>query len=141
MLLNLLLSYNVGLKNYNNKVFNKIMIISFLVYWLSYVTFGNFILLICIFDSIFFIQKYIDLVFENEYSNKEIEQLNTTKNIIKPAIKSFIDKINDIDQIKITKKVTKDLKKISIDPEFEKDNYKLYKYELKDTFAQVTNNL
>ena len=129
MLLNLLLNYITN-NTENYKFFNKILIIGFISYSFSYLIFGNFVLLIAIFDSIYFLKQYMKLP-------KNIKTITNNNKLTTTPINNIIEKINEIDYSEDIKKV----KIISIDPEFETDKYIPYKYNLKDTFTQVTNNL
>ncbi len=112
MILNILYIY---LDNQNNnKFFNKILIIGFIIYNLIYFFLGGYTSLICIFDSIYLLQKYI-------YKPTIIQNIN--HKLIK-NIKKNIDKMDN-----------------KIDPEFVKDDYKPYIYNIKDTITQISNNL
>jgi hypothetical protein len=92
------------------------LILGFILYNISYLFFGHYILIISIFDSIYFLKNYLDKT-KNKINYKLF------KNIIKN-----VDKI-DKDNI------------IEIDPEFKKDKYKPYKSNLKDIFIDISNNI
>jgi len=115
MLLNLLLVY-YSTNILDKKMFNQFTIVSFIGYFIMYFMFNNFILLIGLFDLLYFIFRYIDLVINN--SNKTIVQHNN-----KPSFKKYTQPVH---------------LKNALDPEFEKKNFIPYKCTLKDTMINLT---
>ena len=105
----------------NNKNFNKIVLISFVIYCISYVFLGNYIILIFILDSIYFMKKF--------HNNNE-------KNI-------NLDCDKENNRNLFYKKEKKDInsKRIILDPEFQKDNFVPYTYDIKDTILHISNNI
>ena len=95
-----------------------------------YIFFGNFLILLATFDSIYFIKKYILLKSPKSTNIQKYSNKNKDKDFI-PLLNKFtnIDKNNTL------------IKKIIIDPEYESDKYKPYKYDLKEALVQVSNNL
>lgn len=101
----------------NNKIFNKIVIISFIGYLFSHLLFGSYITLIFILDTIYFLKEYFN----------DLLLLNNTGML----------KDNKFD----IKKDIKLEKKIVIDPEFEMDKFKPYQLNLSDTILHISNNI
>ena len=138
MILNVLFLYYKD-TIYNKKVINKIFIIGFMFYFLSLFLFKNIILLIAIFDSVYFIFNYIDIVTKSKKdtnnSRKYIVNSDVSKKKEKIVVHKLMQKMNDID------KATSVIKEIIIDPEFHKDKFKPYKYQLSDTAYQVIQNI
>ena len=79
-----------------------------------------------LFDLLYFLYNYIDLVINNDSknNNKLISKINN--NIFKTLVKKIDNQF---------------VKKITIDPEFERDKFKPYKYNLKDTMISLSNNI
>tara|TARA_B100001094_G_C17911410_1_gene661389 strand:+ start:95 stop:454 length:360 start_codon:yes stop_codon:yes gene_type:complete len=105
----------------NNKNFNKIVLISFTIYSIIYKYSGNYIILIFILDSIYFMKRF------HNYNEKNMN----------------LDCSNEIDRSLLLKKEKKDInsKKIMLDPEFQKDNFVPYTYDIKDTILHISNNI
>ena len=101
--------------NNNNKNFNKIVIISFMGYTLSYIFLGSYIILIFILDTIYFLKEY-------------------NKNFL------FNYKLNN-NELDIKKKDINYEKKIMLDPEFEMNKFKPYKLNISDTILHISNNI
>lgn len=114
MLINILyLYYFNNIKN--SQVFNKLMSTSFILYLVLYYVFGNVVILIAVYDSIFFIEKKYNL-------NK--------------SRKNILDFSNNVRQNILNK--TKEIVENMTQPELEQSRFKPHIYNLKDTMFQLT---
>lgn len=116
MLINILYIYYFN-NIENQKIFNKLMIISFCFYLLLYFILGNITILVSVFDAIIFTERKYNIL---DSKNKLIKlSSNLGRNIFNK-----------------TKKIVMD--NVKLHPEFEKGRYKPYTHNLKDTIEQLS---